>query len=79
MADRAWDNVGLLLGNMDTNGQKALGLEVTKEGKTVLLTNDLSQAVAQEAINKKASIIVSYRTYHLTCVPAIRTAKQSCY
>lgn len=63
MADRAWDNVGLLLGNMDADGQKALGLEVTKDEKTVLLTNDLSQAVAQEAVNKKASVIVSYRTY----------------
>lgn len=69
MADRAWDNVGLLLGNMDANGQKALGIEVTKEEKTVLLTNDLSQAVAQEAVNKKASVVVSYRTYHCDMCP----------
>lgn len=69
MADGAWDNVGLLLGNMDADGQKALGLEVTKEEKTVLLTNDLSQAVAQEAVNKKASVVVSYRTYHSDMCP----------
>lgn len=65
MADTAWDNVGLLLGNMDANSQTALGLEVTNEEKTVLLTNDLSLAVAQEAIDKKASVVVSYRTQSL--------------
>lgn len=61
MADRAWDNVGLLLGNMDAHSQHALGLEVTPDSKTVLLTNDLSPAVAQEAVDKKASVVVSYR------------------
>lgn len=63
MADRAWDNVGLLLGNMDQDGQKSLGLEVTSEEKIVLLTNDLSPAVAQEAVSKKADVVVSYRKY----------------
>jgi putative NIF3 family GTP cyclohydrolase 1 type 2 len=63
VADRAWDNVGLLLGNMDQDGQKSLGLEVTSEEKIVLLTNDLSPAVAQEAVSKKADVVVSYRKY----------------
>lgn len=62
MADRAWDNVGLLLGNMDEQGQKTLGLQVTPDEKTVLLTNDLSPAVAQEAVARKASVVVSYRS-----------------
>lgn len=54
--------MGLLLGNMDEHGQKALGLSVTsEEDKIVLLTNDLSPAVAQEAVTKKASVVVSYR------------------
>lgn len=64
LADRAWDNVGLLLGNIDSNGQKTLGLDATPEHKTVLLTNDLSSSVAQEAVDRKASVIVSYRTLH---------------
>lgn len=63
VADRAWDNVGLLLGNMDEQGQHALGLQVTTGAKIVLLTNDLSPSVAQEAVSRKASVIVSYRTY----------------
>lgn len=70
VADRAWDNVGLLLGNMDANGQTILGLQVTPDEKTVLLTNDLSPAVAQEAVNKKASVVVSYRTSICDLYPA---------
>lgn len=61
LADRAWDNVGLLLGNIDSNGQKTLGLDATPDHKTVLLTNDLSPRVAQEAVDRKASVVVSYR------------------
>ncbi|KUI58238.1 hypothetical protein VP1G_05513 [Cytospora mali] len=63
LADRAWDNVGLLLGNIDPNGQKTLGLDVTPENKTVLLTNDLSPRVAQEAVDRKASVVVSYHPF----------------
>ncbi|KAK7745936.1 hypothetical protein SLS53_002655 [Cytospora paraplurivora] len=63
VADRAWDNVGLLLGNIDSNSQKALGLDATPDHKTVLLTNDLSARVAQEAVDKKASVIVSYHPF----------------
>lgn len=55
---------------MDPNGQKALGLDVTPEEKTVLLTNDLSPAVAQEAVDKKTSVIVSYREYSHTPLPS---------
>lgn len=53
--------MGLLLGNMDEHGQRALGLAATPENSVVLLTNDLSPAVAQEAVTKKASVVVSYR------------------
>ncbi|ROW15743.1 hypothetical protein VPNG_02047 [Cytospora leucostoma] len=63
VADRAWDNVGLLLGNIDSNSQTALGLDATPDHKTVLLTNDLSPRVAQEAVDKKASVIVSYHPF----------------
>ncbi|KAI3402021.1 hypothetical protein diail_3995 [Diaporthe ilicicola] len=63
VADRAWDNVGLLLGNFDPSSQQQLGLESTPDRKTVLLTNDLSPAVAQEAVDKKASLIVSYHPF----------------
>lgn len=47
---------------MDEQGQQALGLDVTPDEKTVLLTNDLSPEVAKEAVRRKASVIVSYRT-----------------
>jgi putative NIF3 family GTP cyclohydrolase 1 type 2 len=54
LADRAWDNVGLLQENIQpTSGSVP---------SRVLLTNDLTLTVAEEAIQKKASVIVSYRT-----------------
>lgn len=53
LADRAWDNVGLLQENINpTSGTVP---------PRVLLTNDLTISVAEEAIQKKASVIVSYR------------------
>lgn len=54
--------MGLLLGNMDEQGQEALGLQATPDEKTVLLTNDLTLSVAREAVSRKASVVVSYRT-----------------
>lgn len=54
LADRAWDNVGLLQENINpTSGSVP---------SRVLLTNDLTLTVAEEAIKKNASVIVSYRT-----------------
>ncbi|KAH8843878.1 hypothetical protein MCOR27_000222 [Pyricularia oryzae] len=50
LADRAWDNVGLLLENTEDPGLAPV----------VLLTNDLTGAVVDEAIAKNASVIVSY-------------------
>ena len=53
LADRAWDNVGLLQENINpTSGTVP---------RRVLLTNDLTLHVAEEAITKQASVIVSYR------------------
>ncbi|GKT82531.1 NIF3-like protein [Colletotrichum tofieldiae] len=51
LADRRWDNVGLLLGNIE--------IPETRKPKNpvVLLTNDLTYAVAEEAIQKNASVI----------------------
>lgn len=72
VADRAWDNVGLLLGNMDKHGQESLGLQVFPEEQIVLLTNDLSPRVAQEAVNRRASVVVSYRTFSPPTTPRAR-------
>lgn len=55
LADRRWDNVGLLLGNIETPDSRQ------PKSPVVLLTNDLTYAVAEEAIQKNASVIVSYR------------------
>ena len=59
LADRTWDNVGLLLENTEPpfcNGAPQI------VPSRVLLTNDLTIRVAQEAIRKQASVIVTYRT-----------------
>ena len=56
IAERAWDNVGLLLGNIETASS-------SEKAPVVLVTNDLTYAVAQEAVEKGASIIISYRQY----------------
>ncbi|KAL2255800.1 hypothetical protein VTK26DRAFT_2685 [Humicola hyalothermophila] len=53
LADRAWDNVGLLQENMASDSVPS----------RVMLTNDLTLAVAEEAIRKQASVIVSYHPF----------------
>ncbi|KAM0811559.1 putative Protein NIF3 [Seiridium cardinale] len=54
LADSAWDNTGLLL-------DQAHDARLTAQTENiVLLTNDLSAAVVDEALRKKASVIVSY-------------------
>ncbi|KAL1899210.1 hypothetical protein Sste5346_003132 [Sporothrix stenoceras] len=53
LADRSWDNVGLLLENSK--------LPTDKPGRErVLLTNDLTPDVVDEAIAYKVSVIVAY-------------------
>lgn len=51
MADRSWDNVGLLVGNSEAEGRQP----------KVLVTNDLTWQVAADAIGQNVSVIVSYR------------------
>ena len=55
LADRAWDNVGLLQENINPPSGTV--------PRRVLLTNDLTLHVAEEAIKKQASVIVSYRRH----------------
>ncbi|CAK7208841.1 hypothetical protein SCUCBS95973_000247 [Sporothrix curviconia] len=52
LADRSWDNVGLLLENSK--------LPEAPDRKRVLLTNDLTPDVVEEAISFQVSVIVSY-------------------
>ncbi|CAF3545735.1 unnamed protein product [Fusarium graminearum] len=54
IADRSWDNVGLLVGNSE---------EDTKKKKRVLVTNDLTYQVAMDAIEQDVSVIVSYHPF----------------
>ncbi|GJC77532.1 protein NIF3 [Colletotrichum liriopes] len=67
LADRRWDNVGLLLGNIE--------IPETRKPKNpvVLLTNDLTYAVAEEAIQKNASVIVSYHPFIFSGLKSITT------
>jgi putative NIF3 family GTP cyclohydrolase 1 type 2 len=60
LADRSWDNVGLLIGNSED--------EASKQKPVVMVTNDLTYQVAIDAIEQGASVIVSYRT--LPCCPS---------
>ncbi|KAJ2905003.1 hypothetical protein MKZ38_006659 [Zalerion maritima] len=52
LADKRWDNVGLLLDNFPVENQQPV----------VLLANDLTSAVCEEAIAKQASVVIAYRT-----------------
>jgi putative NIF3 family GTP cyclohydrolase 1 type 2 len=53
LADRRWDNVGLLVDNTEQDSKK--------HKPVVMLTNDLTFQVAVDAIGQGASVIVSYR------------------
>ncbi|PQK10609.1 hypothetical protein BB8028_0002g09290 [Beauveria bassiana] len=55
IADRAWDNVGLLVGNHEQ--------ESSQKRPIVLVTNDLTYQVAMDAIRQGASVIVSYHPF----------------
>ncbi|XWX00017.1 hypothetical protein V2A60_008033 [Cordyceps javanica] len=55
IADRAWDNVGLLVGNHEQ--------ESSQKKPVVLVTNDLTYQVATDAIQQGASVIVSYHPF----------------
>jgi putative NIF3 family GTP cyclohydrolase 1 type 2 len=63
LADRTWDNVGLLQDNIDPSHALCDPNRPVRE--TVLLTNDLTLRVAEEAIDLGASVIVSYREFPL--------------
>lgn len=55
LADKTWDNTGLLLDSShDFNDTEAC---------KILLTIDLTQDVAQEAIDKKANLILAYHPF----------------
>ncbi|KJZ76762.1 hypothetical protein HIM_03639 [Hirsutella minnesotensis 3608] len=53
LADRSWDNVGLLVGNE----------EMPTSRPKVLVTNDLTFQVATDATRQGASVIVSYHPF----------------
>lgn len=55
IADRSWDNVGLLVGNSETDAKKRM--------PKVLVTNDLTFQVAVDAIAQSVSVIVSYHPF----------------
>ncbi|KAG5917883.1 hypothetical protein E4U53_004149 [Claviceps sorghi] len=61
LADRSWDNVGLLVDNSEVKGQRP----------RVLVTNDLTWQVADEAIDQVVSVIVSYHPFIFSGLKAI--------
>ncbi|CAB4251978.1 similar to Saccharomyces cerevisiae YGL221C NIF3 Protein of unknown function, similar to Listeria monocytogenes major sigma factor (rpoD gene product) [Maudiozyma barnettii] len=58
LADSAWDNVGLLIDCSITSEQSTSTI-VPK----VLLTVDLTQDVAQEAVDKECNVIIAYHPF----------------
>ena len=54
LADKSFDNTGLLL--------EAPFDPIRRQMNSVLLTIDLTKAVADEAIERKDCVVVSYRT-----------------
>jgi len=54
LADHSFDNTGLLL-------EAPFDKRRQPQKNTVLLTNDLTTAVADEAIDRKDSVVVAYR------------------
>ncbi|KAH7325023.1 NGG1 interacting factor Nif3 [Stachybotrys elegans] len=65
LADKAWDNVGLLVGNTET--------DALNKKPVVLVTNDLTFQVAIDAISKSASVIVSYHPFIFSGLKSITT------
>ncbi|RCI11562.1 hypothetical protein L249_7567 [Ophiocordyceps polyrhachis-furcata BCC 54312] len=59
LADRSWDNVGLLLGNEDVEAKPSSSSSSPK----VMVTNDLTFQVAVDAIRQGVSVIVSYHPF----------------
>ncbi|KAF3059211.1 putative GTP cyclohydrolase 1 type 2 [Daldinia childiae] len=57
LADNAWDNTGLLLGQAPLSSSSVIKKET---GGTVLLTNDLTSVVVDEALAEGANMIVCY-------------------
>ncbi|OTB03135.1 hypothetical protein M426DRAFT_60785 [Hypoxylon sp. CI-4A] len=57
LADGAWDNTGLLLGQAPLSDSSKPDSD---HGSTVLLTNDLTSAVVDEALEEGARMIVCY-------------------
>ncbi|KAI1305071.1 GTP cyclohydrolase 1 type 2/Nif3 [Xylaria venustula] len=55
LADKSWDNTGLLLDQAPSSPERA-----DSSTPTVLLTNDLTQTVVDEALEKGANAIVCY-------------------
>ncbi|KAI0876231.1 GTP cyclohydrolase 1 type 2/Nif3 [Hypoxylon argillaceum] len=55
LADKAWDNTGLLLDQAPSFPERA-----SNSRPTVLLTNDLTRTVVDEALEKGANFIVCY-------------------
>ncbi|CCK68497.1 uncharacterized protein KNAG_0B00480 [Huiozyma naganishii CBS 8797] len=57
-ADSAWDNTGLLL-NCATGGTGSTGSTAAR----VLLTVDLTRAVAQEAVDQRCNLVIAYHPF----------------
>lgn len=54
LADKSWDNTGLLL---DASGEHQI------DASRILLTIDLTQSVADEAIEKKSNLVLAYHPF----------------
>lgn len=65
MADKTWDNTGLLLDSSSDN--------IKSDQLNILLTIDLTQSVAEEAVKKSANFIVAYHPFIFRGLKSITT------
>ena len=55
LADKPWDNTGLVVDSFTENGDA--------EGYKILLTVDLTQNVADEAVATNSNVVIAYHPY----------------
>lgn len=63
MADKTWDNTGLLVDSSYDDSSSALSTSSSATNLKILLTIDLTQAVAEEAINQNVNLIMAYHPF----------------
>lgn len=71
LADKTWDNTGLLLECPPNLASTSESTEPAKENIKVLMTIDLTKSVVEEALKNKASFIIAYHPFIFRGIKAV--------